>query len=317
MFGKITIEAILDTDFKEDSVRELIVLPILNRLGYNAVGSPRVSRSKTLKHPFIRIGTKNHPVSIIPDYSLYHDDTPIFILDAKSPSQDILDPKHVQQAYSYAYHPEMKCREFGLCNGSHLAIFSVQEEDPILLLKFEEFEHKWNEIEKILKPANLLNPKLRRFNPDFGFKILQLGHSKEQSLILPSTRLNTFVKLDEENFTASSCCEFAGEAHMVSFDFSKDILHEIVSGLPKTLKGEFLDALSRSPYQASAGLHIEVDLEANLGAEQSGTLEKFIPLVVKKVMDSRFIPVVENGEPEDIPPHIYQLHKRFRTQNEG
>jgi hypothetical protein len=38
-------------EFKEDSVREVIIVPILSRLGYTSSGTDRVIRSKTLVHP--------------------------------------------------------------------------------------------------------------------------------------------------------------------------------------------------------------------------------------------------------------------------
>jgi predicted type IV restriction endonuclease len=97
-----------DREFKEDSGREVIITPILTRLGYTPSGSDRVIRSKSLVHPFIYVGTRKHPVTIIPDYTLLSDGKVLCVLDAKSPTEDILSREHVQQAYSYAIHPEVK-----------------------------------------------------------------------------------------------------------------------------------------------------------------------------------------------------------------
>lgn len=47
-------------DFKEDSVREVLILPILQQLGY---AQPQIVRSKTLEHPFLKIGSKNMRIS--------------------------------------------------------------------------------------------------------------------------------------------------------------------------------------------------------------------------------------------------------------
>lgn len=317
MFENLTLDFIKSPEFKEDSVRELVVLPILNRLGYSAMGEAGVKRSKTLKHPFIRVGTTNHPVNIIPDYTLCYKEQPIFILDAKNPSQDVLDPKHIQQAYSYAIHPEVKSREFGLCNGSHLAVFSVDSEKPLLHLGFQDFEDKWQEIEKMLSPNRLLNPVLRRYQPDFGMKIARLGISQSNAIHLPGVRLNTFAKLDEDNYMVATACDFLDEPHMVSFDFPTGMLESLLVGLPEQLRDEFRAALRKSPFQACAGLHLEVDLNTRLGDFQICEMEQFIPLIIEEVNGSRFVPIVENGEPEDIPPHIYQLHKRFKISADG
>jgi hypothetical protein len=55
-------------DFKEDSVREVIILPVLKALGYT---ENNIVRSKTLKHPFLRIGgNRKIPIKLIPDYAL-------------------------------------------------------------------------------------------------------------------------------------------------------------------------------------------------------------------------------------------------------
>ena len=55
-------------DFHEDSVREVIILPILKKLGYK---QSDIVRSKSLIHPFLKIGSnKKIPITLIPDYSL-------------------------------------------------------------------------------------------------------------------------------------------------------------------------------------------------------------------------------------------------------
>src|ERR1035441_2777208 len=49
--------------FKEDSVREELVLPVLNALGYTVGGPNRIIRSKQLEHPFLTVGSKRRPIS--------------------------------------------------------------------------------------------------------------------------------------------------------------------------------------------------------------------------------------------------------------
>ncbi len=68
LFGELDFKEILDNpDFKEDSVREVIILPILKQLGYK---SENIVRRKTLEHPFLKIGSKKRPIKLIPDYLL-------------------------------------------------------------------------------------------------------------------------------------------------------------------------------------------------------------------------------------------------------
>lgn len=311
MFANIPPSSLNDQDFKEDSVRELIIAPMVARLGYGPTGPTRVARSKTLQNAFIRVGTRNHPVTTVPDYTFFIDNRPHFVLDAKAPNEDILKDDHVQQAYSYAVHPEIRCNEFGLCNGRELAIFDVTKNTPLLHLKFENFEDQWNSIEKHLLPKYLAQPALRRFAPDFGFAIKRLGISPSTELVFLETRLNLFTRIDDSLMTASANCNFGSGDHCVSFDFHPRLLPSIVAGLPKPLGSRFSEALNRTPYQAAAGLVIELDIAARLGEETQGQSEMFIPLVIQEILASRFNPSVVPNDPNDIPSHVFKLRDAF------
>ena len=55
LFGSLDLNKIQhDKNFKEDSVREVIIAPILHELGYN---QSNIVRSKTLNHPFLKVGS--------------------------------------------------------------------------------------------------------------------------------------------------------------------------------------------------------------------------------------------------------------------
>jgi hypothetical protein len=301
-------------EFKEDSVREVIIAPILARLGYQPSGQTRVVRSKALVHPFIFVGTRKHPVTIIPDYTLLHNDQPLLILDAKSPTEDILKRDHVQQAYSYAIHPEIRCKHFALCNGKHLAVFHVEQSEPLLVLSFNEFESRWSDIEKNIAPRFLLKPELRNFSPDFGFKLNHMGFDVGAELVMIGVRLDLFARINDELFTAGANCDFGGEEHCVSFDFPSELLGSILAGLPIPLATEFRGALSRAPYQAIADLVIELDIEVRLGSETRGQHESFVPLIISKVLASRFNLSPMPFEPTDRPPHIFRLRNAFKLK---
>ncbi len=63
MFEHFDSQLFSDPNFKEDSVREVIIAPILSRLGYHSTGDQTVARSKSLVQPFIYVGTRRHPVT--------------------------------------------------------------------------------------------------------------------------------------------------------------------------------------------------------------------------------------------------------------
>ena len=314
MFGNFDSALLNNPEFKEDAVREVIIVPILTRLGYSASGKDRIIRSKLLKHPFIYAGTKEYPVKIIPDYTLLNEEKPVLVLDAKSPSEDILNKAHVQQAYSYAIHPEIKSQHFSLCNGRSLAVFSVDDADPLLVVPFADYETKWDQIEKYLSPRFLLEPMLRKFAPDLGYAFMRLGLAPDAIITMIDVHLNYFGRIDAETITASCNCDFAETPHMVNFDFHPRLLPEMLSGLPPQLSELFLEALNRSPFQAAGDLMIVVDLDATLGPETQGQSETFVPLLITRIFGSRFDPMREATEPSDIPPHIFRLSKAFQIR---
>lgn len=106
LFGDLPISQIrFNPDFKEDSVREVIILPILKELGYQ---QNNIIRSKTLQHPYLKIGSKKRPINLIPDYILTINGNHAWVLDAKAPDQQIINSDNVEQVYSYATHPEIR-----------------------------------------------------------------------------------------------------------------------------------------------------------------------------------------------------------------
>jgi len=153
LFGKLDLKAIIsDASFKEDSVREVIILPIIRELGY---AQEQIIRSKTLQHPFLKIGSKKRPVNLVPDYVLKVEDNFAWVLDAKAPNQKIIHDENVEQVYSYATHPEIRSNYFALCNGLEFAVFKTTDTNkPILFFEIEEIETHWNKLKLLLAPSS-------------------------------------------------------------------------------------------------------------------------------------------------------------------
>jgi len=301
-----------DPNFKEDSVREVIIAPMLSRLGYHPTGKQVVVRSKSLVQPFIYAGTRRHPVTIIPDYTLAYEGRIVLVLDAKSPVESVSSSENVQQAYSYAIHPEIRTHHFALCNGKRLAVYTVDSTESLLDIPFEHFEARWSDIEKHLAPKYLLDPSLRHLRPDFGYKLSRLGMASGTDITMIGTRLGMFAKLDESLYSATVNTDFAGEDHCVSFDFTPEKLPLLLAGLPGDLAAQFLHALSRAPFQACADLVVEADLRTHLGELIKVEHETFVPLVVDAILGSRFNPDPPKSGGEDIPSHIFRLSKAFK-----
>lgn len=117
-------------DFKEDSVREFIIAPILARLGFVVKNDKSPQKlemllSKTLKAQ-IQIGSnKSIDTDLTPDYLLCVGGKNACVLDAKSPKIDISKGGKAQkQALSYMLAFETSL--YALCNGRAFIVFDAQ-----------------------------------------------------------------------------------------------------------------------------------------------------------------------------------------------
>ena len=153
-------------EFKEDSVREEIILPILRALGYSSSGPNKIIRSKAVAHPFVKLGTKRIKLKSYPDYLLEVDGKYAWVLDAKAPEEDI-NPgsENVQQAYFYAIHTEIRVPWFALCNGREFIYFDISVEQPVLRFNLTDIEKYWDEVVRLLSPA-AFSEKIQAKSPE-------------------------------------------------------------------------------------------------------------------------------------------------------
>ncbi len=125
-------------DFKEDSVREDIIAPLLKELGFESKKSHKgltLKRSVALTSDTILGSTKSIKAKdlIIPDYVLYIDGKPQCILDAKKPKVDINSAsKSERQAFYYASNPQIKSPFYALCNGRSLTLYQTSNQELLL-----------------------------------------------------------------------------------------------------------------------------------------------------------------------------------------
>ena len=171
LFGNIDFQTIAkDPDFKEDSVREVIILPVLKQLGYE---QENIVRSKTLNHPFLKIGSKKREIKLIPDYLLKIGENYAWVLDAKAPKQRVDDSNHIEQVYSYATHPEIRSAYFALCNGLEFALYRREHTNmPILYFPLDEIEYHWDKLKMFLSPGSFhggYNFTYETANTDFRY----------------------------------------------------------------------------------------------------------------------------------------------------
>lgn len=284
MFEDFDFSILDNPEFKEDSVREEIVSPLLNALGYSATEAAKIVRSKALTHPYVYIGTKRHQVNIVPDYFLHIDDRHRWILDAKSPKERIDSGKSVEQAFSYAIHPEVRAERYALCNGRELAVFSINRIEPLLHVKINELPDGFEEIAKLLSPTAFTSPHIFDYKPDFGLYLWKLGFTEETTWYFIETYIPLLAKVEDGLYSFSTAVAFGELELAASFDFDEPRYQELLSSVTETQSEKLRDALKRQPFMA----HFEeinapvVQVKAKLQSFfYSNEDEDYSPLVVE------------------------------------
>ena len=139
-------------EFKEDSVREEIVKPLLAKLGYTASGKYKILRSKKLQHPFVKTASGKRRINIYPDYLLNVNGKHRWVLDAKAPSEEIKTGENPEQVYFYAIHPEIRAKYYVLCNGKEFVVFALDTVEPVLYFHISEWKKHWQALVSLLAP---------------------------------------------------------------------------------------------------------------------------------------------------------------------
>ena len=282
MFDDFDPSLLSDPDFKEDSVREEIVVPLLRRLGYPASGPNKIIRSKGLLHPFVMIGSKKHPVNIIPDYLLYVDGHPGLVLDAKAPNAKLVKTKHAEQAYSYAIHPEVRTRFYSLCSGRQLVAYDTQRIAPIFVLDFADIDSNWDLTESVLSPENVSRFAQSHFQPDYGAAMIKMGCPTGFQWIFSFVKFLQFCWVREDLYTMSVGSPIGDETHIVSFDSNKNTFDQILSFTDAENRDHINENLSPG-HTVTAKRPIYLSLNTVIGEETRGEFETFVPFMILDV----------------------------------
>lgn len=220
------------TEFKEDSVREEIILPIIKGIGYSADKPNQIIRSRNLIHPFVSIGSQKKKINIIPDYIFEVNGKPAWILDAKSPSQSTTNTEHIEQAYSYAIHSEVRVNYFALCNGVYFTLYNISEDKPILHFPTRAIPGYWAQIMELLSPENVFKNAENIVRKDFGLHLKRLGFDDFENLIFPKVPIFHIGQLDPNEFTISSGISDDNNSYVVTFDFDEVAFQQLKDKIP-------------------------------------------------------------------------------------
>ena len=254
IFGDFDFELLKDPEFREDSVREEIVMRLLSALGYSSSPPHRIIRSRRLTHPFVYIGTKPHPVTIIPDYLIQKDGENAWTLDAKAPSEVITSGKHVEQVYSYAIHKEIRVPLYALCNGHRLVVYHVSRWPALIDVQLTEIQNYWAELVGLLGTKASWPHGIRPgFRPDFGLAVLKAGlsHIKGEKVkqLFVSVRVVQMAVLEEELYAINAICGTPEEGEfMLTFDFPATVYTQFLSHLSQERADVISSALRQQPF---------------------------------------------------------------------
>lgn len=295
MFTDFDFKVLDDPDFKEDAVREELILPLIKRLGYSVTGNDRVIRSKSLVHPFVSIGSKKRKISIIPDYMFLSDNSPYWILDAKSPTESIVRSEHAEQAYSYAIHPEVRAELFALCNGREFALYSTRKFEPVIHFKLSDIDKHWDSLYRILNPKIKANPQLLEYQLDYGVYIKKCGAVEDFKFIALAVHSSFICKVEENCYTTMSVIPGDREC-LISLYFDESQYQHLLSLQSDSVRSKVSSSLKAMPYYVS----IEPEemlfaVEATISSEViDNPEESFIPFIVDSFMEYMSCPDIPN-----------------------
>lgn len=284
-------ELLNSPEFKEDSVREEIILPIIKGLGYTAHKPNQIIRSRSLLHPFVSIGCQKKDIYIIPDYLFEVNDRPAWILDAKAPTESLIKSKHVEQAYSYAIHSEVRVKLFALCNGIEFVLYSIEKIEPVLHFPIKALPLYWDTLKGILAPENVFEPSSLEIKKDLGLHLKRLGFDSFESLVFPDVPITHIGQMDPDFYTLGGAVIVDGVTYIVSFDFGENVFKQLDGKIPK--KGYDILRIREAGKRRAVKFAEEVfliNIDCKIGENlEENDKEIFLPMWINRLLSENQI----------------------------
>ena len=295
-----------DPDFREDSVREELIVPLLRALGYTASPPYRIIRSRPLEHPFVYFGTVRKGITIIPDYLMERDGQYAWILDAKAPDENIDTGKNVEQAYSYAMHRDIRVPLYALCNGHKLMVFHVSYGEPIIDVELRGIQSEWGKLLTLLGsraawPAGIPPG----FRPDLGLALVKSGLAFDQNgekvfQMFLSLEVNYIAKVKDDLYTIVALAP--NSPFIVSFDFDSAVYAQMLEKIGPESAGRIRTALSQQPFSLPLpeGEEIDIGVVGEIGDQTyTNENESYRPFIAKDFIWADDLPtLIKAIEPE-------------------
>ncbi|WP_333875670.1 hypothetical protein [Methylobacter sp.] len=284
LFKDFEFDILKSNDFKEDSVREELITPILHRLGYKSHGDYKIQRGKALNHPYVLIGTQKQKINIFPDYILSVKKNVACVLDAKSPKENIRNGKNVEQAYSYAIHPDVRASLYALCNGNELTVFHINQINPILIIPLIKSDELWGEIENVLAPYKIqdFSPMPQNLYPDYGTMLYKAGIKSHVIQYDYDVPVDHIVRVNDHTFSINLNRMVGDIEYAVAYDFDAGKLSALLKTLPENKAFNIVELLTRQPYKANIQPPHKINITSIIGEPTETMHEIIIPLIVRE-----------------------------------
>jgi hypothetical protein len=146
----------------EAAVREEIIAPILRALHYSSTGENEIRYELPLRYPRDYLGRKKPDTDPVirgrSDYICSAGRKVNWIVEAKA-SGTAITTNDIEQAYTYAKHPEVRAVYFCLCNGLEFRVYvtdGAPAQDPILVVDPTNRRLAVRRLRELLAPDALL-----------------------------------------------------------------------------------------------------------------------------------------------------------------
>lgn len=143
----VRTQALDVTNYSEADIREEIISPLLNVLGYDKQSYFSIEREKKIQ----LLGRKNFL-----DYNLTLWSENFWLIEAKRPrgAGKKFGVSDIRQAVGYAVHPDINAALIVLCDGQKIAIFDREQNqrEPILTVEVANLQRDIDKLRAILSP---------------------------------------------------------------------------------------------------------------------------------------------------------------------
>jgi hypothetical protein len=155
----------------ETDVREMIVRPLIESLGYRHGTEANIRTEQTLRYGMAFLGRKNpkRDPDLVgrADYICEVISFGHWVVEVKSPAEP-LTPEVAEQAHTYAAHPEIAASHFLVTNGREFKLFQTSRlEAPMLVWTFQDTGDNFLRVFNVLSPE-AVRARAKASLPDTG-----------------------------------------------------------------------------------------------------------------------------------------------------